>query len=116
MKKTTFLSSIILTLLLLMLVACNTEPEFENHLVGSWKFIDYQTDSWEKIIFKENQSYELHNYDSDYQQTVRYAGSYTFTDTTYSLRQYNTSTYFKFKYVILNNKLYVQHGNTYTKQ
>jgi hypothetical protein len=116
MEKKLPLKLLAFIILGLLLANCGNEVEFENHLIGTWKYINYQTDDWEKIIFDGNKSYELQNYTASSLQTVKYSGSYTYTDTTFSLRQYNTTSICTFLYAIETERLYVYHGKTYTKQ
>ncbi len=114
MKKLTCLLFVVITLLALVLTGCNTEPQFENNLIGSWKYVNYYTDDWEMITFKENLQYELRNYTASSGGVAMRTGDYTYTDTTYSLKL--VRTYYTFKYAIEGNRLYIQNGYTYTKQ
>ncbi|MCD6446560.1 MAG: hypothetical protein J7L40_00165 [Candidatus Marinimicrobia bacterium] len=114
MKKHTKILLSILSILLL-LSACTEPEEFDNVLIGSWKYIDYQTDDWEKIIFQENLDYRLENYSASLIQTVTVTGTYAYTDTTYTFERRHYPD-IVFKYVVSGNNLYVYLGKTYIRQ
>lgn len=115
MKKTLLYSLIALIGIMFLFTACNEPEEFENVLIGSWKHIDYQTGDWEKIIFDEDLDYTLTNYDAYYLTTSTYTGTYSYTDTTFTLEQRYSSDII-FQYVIDNDFLYVSPGKTYVRQ
>lgn len=115
MKKKLLLKLSILFFLALLVSNCLGPEEYENVLIGSWKYINYQTDDWEKITFTENKTYSLENYDAATYQKVIYSGKYTYTDTTFSFRRDGASD-IVFKYVVSGNYLYVYPGKTYILQ
>lgn len=116
MKKKLLLTLPIISILMLLLVSCNIGLEFENQLIGTWKSIDYQTDDWERIAFKENKSYQVSMYNAETSTISSQSGTYTYTDTTFSLRQYNSSNKYTFLYSITENQLSLVNGKTYIKQ
>ena len=115
MKKP--LPKIIFALLSIILIftACTEPEEFENVLIGSWKYTDYQTGDWEKIVFHENLDYILYNFSSYSQSTSSYSGTYSYTDTTFTLER-RATTNIVFKYAVSDNYLIVYPGKTYVRQ
>ena len=115
MKKKPILKLSILCFLALLVSNCLGPEEYENVLIGTWKYINYQTDDWEKITFNENKTYSLENYDAATYQRVIYSGNYAYTDTTFSLKR-NGASNIVFKYAVSGNYLYVYPGKTYILQ
>ncbi|MCK5817407.1 MAG: hypothetical protein KAH15_05335 [Candidatus Marinimicrobia bacterium] len=101
--------------ILLLLSACTEPEEFDNVLIGSWKYIDYQTDDWEKIIFQEDLDYRLENYSASTAGTIAITGTYAYTDTTFTFERRNYPD-IVFQYVVSGDILYANPGKTYIRQ
>jgi hypothetical protein len=117
MDKT--LPKILFTLIgiLLMISACTEPEEFENVLIGSWKYTNYQTGNWEKIVFYDDLDYRLINYMSSTSQTTTVTGTYTYTDTTFNLKSGGSNPIeVVFKYAVSDDRLLVYPGKTYIRQ
>ncbi len=101
--------------ILILISACTEPEEFDNVLIGSWKYIDYQTGDWEKIIFYEALDYRLENYSASTVQTATVTGTYTYTDTTFTFERRSLPD-IVFQYVVSGNNLHVHPGKTYLRQ
>ena len=115
MKKK--LRNIVFSLLGILLIfsACTGPEEFENVLIGTWKYINYQTGDWETIRFDEDLDYRLVNYNATSMQTVAIEGEYSYTDTTFTLERQGTYN-LVFKYAVEDNALIVFPGKIYYLQ
>ena len=117
MKKTLSLIVFPILLLALFLSSCEDPIEYENVLIGSWKYTDYQTGDWEKISFYEDLDYRLVNFNANYDQTTTVTGTYTYTDTTFTLKSRGASPLeVVFMYAVDDVQLLVYPGKTYVRQ
>ncbi|MEA3391407.1 MAG: hypothetical protein U9Q91_00350 [Candidatus Marinimicrobia bacterium] len=114
MKKYTKIILSILTLLLL-LSSCSSPEEIENVLIGTWKYMNYQTGDWETIIFREDLTYRLENYNGTTYSSVVYSGTYHYDVDSFVFERRGTSD-IAFIYQISGNNLVISFGKTYVRQ
>jgi hypothetical protein len=101
--------------ILVLFSACTEPEETENLLIGTWKYMNYQTGDWEKIIFREDLTYRLENFSGSTYETAVVTGSYRYDDEKFIFERMGTSD-IGFYYVISGTSLIIADGKTYTKQ
>ena len=117
MKKTLPAMMIAFLSILMIFSACTEPEEFENVLIGSWKYTNYQTGEWEKIVFKGTLDFNLYHYFPESGSTTGIMGTYTYTDTTYTLKTGTSNpNYIVFKYAVSGDYLVIYPGKTYIRQ
>jgi len=114
MKKHTKIILSILTLLLL-LSSCTSPEEIENVLIGTWKYMNYQTGDWEKITFNEDLTYRLENYSGPTYSSVVYSGTYHYDVDSFVFERRGTSD-IAFIYQVSGDNLIISFGKTYVRQ
>ncbi|MEA2076748.1 MAG: hypothetical protein U9O95_01860 [Candidatus Marinimicrobia bacterium] len=114
MKKYTKILLSIFSILLLF-SACTAPEEIENVLIGTWKYMDYQTGDWEKITFREDLTYRLENYDGVLYQTVVITGTYSFDEEEFIFERRGIASVV-FPYQISGNNLTIAFGKIYVRQ
>lgn len=65
-------------LIVLLIIGCFGSDPGENRLIGTWKYSNYYTGSWEEILFREDLSYRLENYDGEKYQSTILNGTYRY--------------------------------------
>ena len=113
-KKHTKIILSIITLLIL-LSSCTTPEEIENLLIGTWKYMNYQTGDWEKITFREDLTYRLENYNGTTYTSVVYSGTYHYDEETFVFERRGTDD-IAFIYQISGDNLIISFGKTYVRQ
>ncbi|MCF7832179.1 MAG: hypothetical protein K9N05_01210 [Candidatus Marinimicrobia bacterium] len=113
-KKYTKILLLILSILLLF-SACTEPEEIENPLIGTWKYMNYQTGDWEKITFREDLTYRLENYNGTSYESVVITGNYHFDEEKYVFERRGLDD-IGFFYEISGNNLIVTYGKTYVRQ
>ena len=113
MKKY-FKISLLLLISLFLLLGCFGNEEIENVLIGTWKYMNYNTGDWEKITFNEDLTYRLENYNGATYQTAVITGTYTYDEERYVLERRGAAGV-AIDYSVSGNNLYAL-GHTYTRQ
>jgi hypothetical protein len=114
MKKHTKIILSILSILLL-LSSCTGPEDIENLLIGTWKYMDYQTGNSETITFREDLTYRLVNYDGETYESIVLTGTYRYDEEKYIFERRGTSD-IAFIYEISGDNLSISFGKTYVRQ
>jgi len=114
MKKHTKIILSIISILLL-LSSCTGPEDIENVLIGTWKYMDYQTGNWEKITFNEDLTYRLVNYSGETYESIVITGTYYYDEKKYVFERRGTSD-IGFYYSISGDNFSVVDGKTYVRQ
>ncbi len=97
MKQKRFFK-ICLLLLLFSFFACLSPKPKENPLLGSWKYSNYYTGSWEKIIFRGELSYRLETYNAESNHRNVLEGTYRYDSRKFILEQrYSRDVVFEYQ-------------------
>ncbi len=113
MKKY-FKISLLLLISLFLLLGCFGNEEIENVLIGTWKYMNYNTGDWEKITFNEDLTYRLENYNGTTYQTAVTTGAYTYDEDRFTYER-RGAVDISFNYSISGNNLYIL-GRAYIRQ
>ena len=105
----------VILLLLIILSACTQPEEIENVLIGTWKYMNYQTGDWEKITFNEDLTYRLENYNGETYQLATYTGTYRYDEDKFIFERRGRDD-IGFYYVISGDNLIIASGKTYVRQ
>lgn len=100
-------------LVVLLIIGCFGSDPGENRLIGTWKYSNYYTGSWEKITFREELTYRLETYNGELYQSSVLEGTYRYDQEKFILeRRYGTDTAFEYfisgDSLITMDKLYLR--------